>query len=452
MNPDVVRTLRLATTLRIVPVRLQGVDMNQIATVFRFVAIGILALLSGCATNTITGRSQLMMVSEESAISSSSSAYASMLGSLAKKDKIETGTARVARVREITDRLIAQAVRFRPDSAAWDWQVQVIQEPKVVNAFCMAGGKMAIYTGFWDRLNATDDEIAAVMGHEIGHALASHTREKMSVGITAQLGALVAAAIISRNAPGNFQRNNNDMQSLAALAVTLPNSRDAENEADQIGIELAARAGFDPAAAVTLWQKMQQLDGMRPPEFLSTHPSHDTRIQNLASLVPRVQPLYEMAKAGKSTADVPTFLAATKEEREAGAAQRQAFAARAATEPDTMSFVSESFEKFRRGETVFDCRFACAFAFGNHRSEWVTMRGEGRWRDLAISVIKVGYLSDLSYFLLGEAAQSFGLRDSARTYYGRAVDAAKAGNGCAGMFDSCEGLEVQSLSAAALAR
>src|SRR5690242_9476086 len=124
------------------------------------------SLLAGCATNTITGRSQLMMVSEESAIRGSASAYSSMIGGFNKKGKVESGTPRAARVKEITDKLVAQAVRFRPDSATWKWEVQVINEPKVVNAFCMAGGKMAIYTGFWEKVHATDDEIAAVMGHE----------------------------------------------------------------------------------------------------------------------------------------------------------------------------------------------------------------------------------------------------------------------------------------------
>lgn len=111
------------------------------------------AVLSGCATSTLTGRSQFMLVSENHAISGSAKAYSSMIGGLSKKGKVETGTARAERVKEITDKLIAQAVRFRPDSATWDWRVEVINDPKVINAFCMAGGKMAIYTGFWEKLN-----------------------------------------------------------------------------------------------------------------------------------------------------------------------------------------------------------------------------------------------------------------------------------------------------------
>ena len=409
---------------------------------------GLVVLASGCATNTITGRSQLMMVSEDHAISGSASAYSRMMGGFRQKGKIEAGTPRAERVKEITDKLIAQAVRFRPDSASWRWEVQVIDDPKQVNAFCMAGGKMAIYTGFWVKVNATDDEVAAVMGHEIGHALASHTREKMSVGLTAQVGAMIFAAVVSRNDPGGFSRNADNLQSLAALAVTLPNSREAENEADQIGIELAARAGFDPRAAVTLWQKMQKDGSRNPPEFLSTHPSHETRIQNLNALVPRVDHLYQLARAGKSTEGVPTFLGAAAKDN---VAERQQFAAKAAAESDTMTFVSEAFDKFRRGEVVFDCGFACAISFNYHRGDWKAIHVKQAWRDLALSVMKVGYLNDLSYFLLAEAAAGLKQRDAARAYYERAVAAEKAGNGCAGaIMNSCEGFEVKRLASIAL--
>jgi Zn-dependent protease with chaperone function len=116
-----------------------------------------------------------------------------MMSGLSRKKQIEVDTPRVQRVREITDRLIAQAVRFRPDSANWKWEVQVINDPKTVNAFCMAGGKMAIYSGMWEKLKATDEEIAQVMGHEIGHALASHTAERMSIAYSTSIGTAIAA-------------------------------------------------------------------------------------------------------------------------------------------------------------------------------------------------------------------------------------------------------------------
>src|SRR6267143_607495 len=182
-----------------------------------------LGALVGCSTNPITGRSQFIVVSEDMAIGQSAAAYNSMMGDLGKKKKVEADSPRAEKVRHITDRLIAQAVRFRPDSAKWKWEVQVINDPKTVNAFCMAGGKMAIYSGMWEKLKATDDEVAQVMGHEIGHALANHTQERMSIAYSTGIGTQLAA-------------------------IPLPNSRESESEADQIGIELAARAGYDPAS------------------------------------------------------------------------------------------------------------------------------------------------------------------------------------------------------------
>jgi predicted Zn-dependent protease len=415
--------------------------MSGMSRVLRAAVLGCAcaAVLAGCATNTITGRSQLMMVSEESAIKGSASAYNRMVGGLVQKGKIETGTPRAGRAKEITDRLIAQAVRFRADSAAWQWELQVIQDPRV-NAFCMAGGKMAIYTGFWDKLHATDEEIAAVMGHEIGHALASHTREKMSVDLAAKMGAMVAAAVLSRGDPASFSRNADALQGAAAVAVTLPNSREAENEADQIGIELAARAGFDPRGAVSLWEKMQKQGGGMP-EFLSTHPSHETRIQNLAALVPKVDPLYQLAKEGKPTDGTPSFVGAAAK---ANAAEREAYAAKHAAAPEAMTFVSAPFEQFRRGETVLDCQLACLVSYGVHRGDWKKLYDRKAWRDLAVGVLQVGYLNDLSYFLLAEAAAGMNLPDAARTYYQRALEAAKAGKTCSGgLADTCEGIDVK---------
>jgi Zn-dependent protease with chaperone function len=416
---------------------------------------GAVAALSGCATNTITGRSQFMVVSEQQAINSSASAYSRMMGGLSSKKKLETGTARVERVKEITDRLIAQAVRFRPDAAAWSWEVQVVDDPKTVNAFCMAGGKMGIYTGFWDKLHASDDEVAAVMGHEIGHALASHTREKMSVSMAAQVGATLAAAVIaSRAGPNSFNASNDAMQGAAALAVTLPNSREAEAEADQIGIELAARAGFDPRASVTLWQKMAR-EGGRLPEFLSTHPAPENRAEQLAKLITRVEPLYLAAKSREDAADappVPSFLGTEYVQKDQAGPTRQEYAARVAASPETMTFVAEPFEKFKRGESVFDCRFECMFGYGSSRGSWKELYDRQAWRDLAVAVLKVGYQSDLSYFLLAEAARGLGLKEAAQAYYARAVAAEKDGKGCAGLLDTCEGLEVKRLSLQALGR
>jgi len=261
----------------------------------RLPALIAVAALAGCSTNPITGRSQLMVVSESMAVSESAAAYSEMMGGLGKKKQIEADSPRVQKVREITDKLIAQAIRFRPDAASWKWEVQVIGDPKTVNAFCMAGGKMAIYSGMWEKLKATDDEIAQVMGHEISHALLNHTQERMSVAMTSQVAAQVAAIAISSDAATrNLALTGTQMAAL--VAIQLPNSRESESEADQIGIELAARAGYDPRAAVTLWEKMGRLGGT-PPEFLSTHPSPEHRAARLKELGDKVQPLYAAAKA-----------------------------------------------------------------------------------------------------------------------------------------------------------
>ncbi|HEX7249622.1 MAG TPA: M48 family metallopeptidase [Burkholderiales bacterium] len=261
-----------------------------------FFPLLLAAALAGCAANQITGRNQLLIISEQQAIASSATAYTQMMGQLDKKKQIEPiDAARTRKVRDITNRLIAQAVRLRPDSKDWKWDVKVIDDPKTVNAFCMAGGKMAMYTGLLEQVKPTDDEIAQVMGHEIGHALAEHTREQMSIALTSQI-ALSAAAIALGGREGADLGLTG--ASLAAVyAIQLPNSREAESEADRIGIEIAARAGYDPHAAVTLWEKMGKLGGKAPPQFLSTHPSPENRREALQKLGPQMEPYYQQARA-----------------------------------------------------------------------------------------------------------------------------------------------------------
>jgi predicted Zn-dependent protease len=254
-------------------------------------AAAFVLLVAACATSP-TGRTQLMLVSEEQAISSSRQAYAQEMGKYQKAGKLVTDPRTLKRVNVITERLVAQAVKMRPDSSKWLWSVQVIDDPKTVNAWCMAGGRMALYTGLIMKVDPTDDELAQVMGHEIAHALANHTAERMSTAMAANAG-ILAAGLMSDN-PGQAMAM---AAAAATVAIKLPNSRTAENEADQIGIELAARAGYDPRAAVTLWQKMAKVEGGAPPEWLSTHPSDATRQDRLNALVPKVMPYYQAGGA-----------------------------------------------------------------------------------------------------------------------------------------------------------
>jgi predicted Zn-dependent protease len=246
-----------------------------------------LMLIVGCATSP-TGRRQLMIVSEDSAIAASKQAYVEMLKPYEEKGKIDNDQDLKDRVYRITGRLIAQAIKMRPETKDWDWSIKIIDDPKTVNAWAMAGGKMALYSGLVTQLDATDDELAQVLGHEIGHALAKHSAEQMSVAMASTIG--VAAVGVAADRKGLALTG---AALAAALAVQKPNSRAAESEADRIGIELAAKAGYDPRAAITLWQKMAKVGGKGPPEFLSTHPSPENREKKLAEFVPQMMPYYE---------------------------------------------------------------------------------------------------------------------------------------------------------------
>jgi len=255
-------------------------------------ALASVVALVACAETPVTGRKQFMLVSEDDAIVASRQAYTEMIQPLEKQGKINTNAALKARVETITGRLVAQAVKFRPETQDWDWQVVVIDDPKTLNAWAMAGGKMAIYTGIIDKLKLTDDEIAEIMGHEIGHALAKHTAERMSVAMASQTALAVGAAIL-----GSGDYKSQAALQAAAIATTvgvqLPNSRQQEAEADRIGIELAARAGYDPNAAVSLWQKMIEATGQTGTfDFLSTHPAGEKRIEALSAMVPEMMPYY----------------------------------------------------------------------------------------------------------------------------------------------------------------
>jgi predicted Zn-dependent protease len=257
-------------------------------------ACGLVLACSGCATNPITGRSQASLVSDAEAAKESTQAYSQLVSQAHKKGALDSNPQTIARVRGITERLVPQAVKLRPETKNWQWEVHVIQS-KEVNAWCMAGGKMAVYTGLLVTIQPTDDELAQVMAHEISHALLSHQAEKMSrvqmqkAGL--QLGVL-AGAIAGYNLGGVAGL----ADTAATVALQLPNSREAESEADSVGMRLAAQAGYDPLAAVTLWEKMLKVSGSGTPELLSTHPSPETRIQAMRALADKYMPVYQQSK------------------------------------------------------------------------------------------------------------------------------------------------------------
>ena len=258
-------------------------------------------LLAGCATSPM-GRTQLLLVSPEAAIAHSAPAYLSMVAQLSEEHGLLSDPVLADRIAVITGRLVAAAERQYPHTSAWDWSVALIDDPETVNAWCMAGGRMGVHSGLIEQLDPTDDELAQVMGHELSHAIANHTAEQMSLAIAQTLG-VVAIAVAAED-----EDTANAASAAAELAIALPNSRAAETEADRIGIELAARAGYAPRAAATLWKKMIDLaDGPRPPEFLSTHPSPHRRMETLAALAQTMRPL--LTETPPTARDVRIFSA-----------------------------------------------------------------------------------------------------------------------------------------------
>jgi len=256
-----------------------------------WIGLALALLLSACST-TPTGRSQLMLVSPETAVKASETAYPKQLEKYLKKGKVNNDPAVVARVKRITGQLVAEAIKDYPHTRNWKWEVVVIDDPEVVNAWCMAGGKMAVYTGLLEKVKPTDDELAQVMAHEISHAVANHVAEQMSVALASQIGLAVLSATALHDS--RYRTAALTGAALAAtLAIELPYSRKAEAEADRIGIELAAKAGFDPWAAPSLWEKMGKVSKHRVPELLNTHPSSANRQATLRALAPQMMKYYD---------------------------------------------------------------------------------------------------------------------------------------------------------------
>jgi predicted Zn-dependent protease len=159
----------------------------------------VTAVMGGCETAPITGRKQLLLVPESQAIEASNDAYKEILGPIRASGRIDEKSAMKGRVDEITARLVAQAVKYRPETVAWNWRVAVIEEPATLNAWCMAGGQMAIYSGIITRLSLSDDEIAQVMGHEIAHALAKHSAERMSTAMASDAILRIGAMLLGKD-------------------------------------------------------------------------------------------------------------------------------------------------------------------------------------------------------------------------------------------------------------
>jgi predicted Zn-dependent protease len=238
--------------------------------------LSIALALVACQQAPITGRNQLILVPESQDAQMGLQAYQQ----IKQEEKVARDPALNQRVQTVGRRIAA--VSGHPE---WDWQFTLFENPEP-NAFALPGGKVGVYTGLF-KVAENDDQLAAVMGHEVGHAIARHGAERMSHGILAQLGGVAVGAATGSQAVV-------DLYSQAAtLGVILPYSRGQESEADEIGLMLMAEAGYDPREAVKLWQNFEALGGERPPEFLSTHPSEGTRIERLQELMPQAMAVYE---------------------------------------------------------------------------------------------------------------------------------------------------------------
>ncbi|HEX2529853.1 MAG TPA: M48 family metallopeptidase [Burkholderiaceae bacterium] len=264
-------------------------------------AASVMALVSCETVQTTQGgvvgvtRAQKMAISSQEVDQAAAQEYSQLVAQERGKGELNRNPAQVNRVRAIAQRLVPQTSAFRPDALSWNWEINVFTSPEI-NAWCMPGGKIAVYSGLIEKLHATDDELAAVLGHEIGHALREHARERISE----QMGTGLIASGIDIIGGLYGIRNAGQIASTGLqLTMELPHSRVQETEADRIGVELAARAGYDPRAAVTLWQKMGSVGGAEPLKFLSTHPSREDRLSDLGDYSQRVMPLYEQARKNR---------------------------------------------------------------------------------------------------------------------------------------------------------
>lgn len=266
----------------------------------------VLVALLGCETNPYTGRHQLLMTSVAEEMNLGTQAYSQVKSD--PKVHLSQDPREIEPVKRVASRIIEAAKRSKYADMAqqFQWEVTVIKDDKTMNAFALPGGKIAVYTGIFP-VAKNEAGLAAVLGHEVVHALARHGAERMSQGQLTNAALQVAGAAIGAS-------GTNPLLSQAAMAalgagaqvgVLLPFSRSHESEADYIGILLAADAGYDPRESVHLWERMEQMSGGGgPSEFLSTHPGHDTRIQQLKKWMPEAMAIYQ-TKNAVPAADLP---------------------------------------------------------------------------------------------------------------------------------------------------
>lgn len=270
--------------------------MTSVREIFLFGIIMIALFLSGCAEVPITQRKSLQLVPESELLALSFKEYKQVI----RESRLSRDRDEVLRVERVGERIAAAAEQFLADSGqkekikGYRWEFRLIEDDKTANAWCMPGGKVAVYTGI---LPYTRDEtgLAVVMGHEVAHALAEHGNERMSQALLAQMGGIALSAALTQKPTQTRELYMNLYGVGANVGVLLPYSRLQESEADRIGLTLMARAGYDPREAIPFWKRMNKQGGARPPEFLSTHPAPESRITDLKTYIPEALPYYEGA-------------------------------------------------------------------------------------------------------------------------------------------------------------
>ena len=263
----------------------------------RLIILALVLGLTACETVQTTKpgtvgieREQRFLVSDQEINQAAAQEYRKVIADAQAKGKLDRNAQHVQRVRSILSRMVPHTAAFRPDARQWGWEIHVIEDAQL-NAWAMPGGKMAVYSGLIEKLRLTEDELAAIMGHEIAHSLREHARERVSREMATGIAVGIAGAALGLGDIGQQLAG-----AVANVTFNLPHSRTHETEADRLGVELAARAGYDPHAAISLWQKMTQVGGGGGPQFLSTHPSPESRLADLRVYADRVMPLYQQAR------------------------------------------------------------------------------------------------------------------------------------------------------------
>jgi len=256
--------------------------------------IGTLLILFACSTVPLTERKTLRLIPDSELVSLSFQQYSDVL----KQSKLSNDPVKVHMVKRVGDRIARASEEFlresnlESDIKNYKWEFNLIEDDKVVNAWCMPGGKVAVYTGILP-LTRDDTGLAVVMGHEVAHAMAKHGNERMTEALLVQLGGASLSVALAKESALTQQIFMGAYGVGTQVGVMLPYSRVHESEADRIGLVLMAKAGYDPREAIPFWQRMNEAGGSRPPEFLSTHPAPETRIKDIKSHIPEAMKYYK---------------------------------------------------------------------------------------------------------------------------------------------------------------